>query len=171
MHETAYIWVRDQVAKLPDRARVVEIGGRDINGSVRGLFPGPWSRHAYTSVDLVPGRGVDVVADGATFTPREPPDTVVCCEVLEHAPDAEAIVRNAHAMLCPGGALILTTATTGRPEHSAVDGGRLRRGEFYRNVRRADLERWLSDFAEVEIVVRRAPADIYALATKAGAAA
>lgn len=161
MHAEAFGWVQRQIAQLPPRRRVVELGGRDINGSIRQLFVGS----AYTAVDIAPGPGVDVVADGATFRPEVQPDTVVTCETLEHAEAAEAIVRNAHAMLAPGGVLVLTCASTGRPPHSGIDGGAVRPGEHYANVAPDELEAWLSEFSS-RVVEYDPRGDVYALAIK-----
>jgi ubiquinone/menaquinone biosynthesis C-methylase UbiE len=92
-------------------------------------------------------------------------DTVVCCETLEHTPDAEAICRNAHRMLMTGGVFLVTAAGDGRGEHSAVDGGPLRDGEFYRNVDRYHLETWLEMF-HFRMIDTATPGDIYAIAVK-----
>jgi SAM-dependent methyltransferase len=141
MHAEAFAFIRDQLAQLPPRQRVVELGGRDFNGTIRGLFEGA----EYTSVDLRPGAGVDVVSDAAEYTPPVAPDTVVCCEVLEHAPNAAAVVANALRVLAPGGVLLLTCATDPRAPHSGIDGEQVRPGEYYGNVAPSDLARWLSD--------------------------
>src|SRR5262249_32046337 len=129
MHAATYRYVRCTVRRHGPWRTVLEIGSWDVNGSVRRLFAGA----TYLGVDIVPGPGVDVVADGASFAPEHPPDCVVCTEVLEHTLRAEAIVANAHRMLAPGGVLVLTAAWAGRLPHSAVDGGRLRPREFYSN--------------------------------------
>lgn len=68
---------------------------------------------------------------------------VVCCEVLEHSPRADQIVRNAIRMLAPGGVLLVTCATDPRAPHSAVDGNALRAGEWYQNVAQDSLRAWL----------------------------
>lgn len=162
MHAEAFGWVARQIAQLPPRRRMVELGGRNINGSIRQLFIGS----TYTSVDIAPGPGVDVVADGASYQPEVQPDTVVTCETLEHAEAAEAIVRNAHAILQPGGVLILTCASTGRPPHSGIDGGPVRQGEYYANVSPVELETWLSDFASRVVEYDATRGDVYALAIK-----
>lgn len=148
--------------------RVLEIGSVNINGTVRGLFPGA----DYTGIDIVAGEGVDVVADGATYTPPDGEffDLIISTEVLEHAENAPLILANAYRLLRPGGVLILTAAGEGRRPHSAVDGGELRPGEFYRNVTRALLAAWLAPFA-VSLIQETPPppggeADIYALAIK-----
>ena len=161
MHLAAYAFVATRgAAGAP--GPVLELGGRNINGSIRDLF----SATPYLSLDCLPGPGVDVVADGSTYQPVDAPGTVVCCEVLEHTPAAEAICRHAVAILRPGGRFVLTAAGVGRGEHSAVDGGPLRPGEYYRNVTRDDLTGWLSGFSAVDIVVNDEAHDIYAIATK-----
>jgi hypothetical protein len=160
MHPAAYRFVAAIVSagQVPP-GPVVELGGRDVNGSIRSLFWAP-----YVSVDMEPGPGVDIVADAATYAPPQPPACVVCCEVLEHALTAPAIVANAGAMLQPGGLLIVTAAGAGRAPHSAVDGGPLRPGEYYRNVEANDLLCWLAGFVQVRVTTNRAAGDIYATA-------
>lgn len=141
MHEQCFRFVAGVVSKLDAPLRsVVEIGGRNVNGTVRGLFG---ARCQYTSLDLWPGAGVDVVADGATWQPPEPVDGVVCCEVLEHAPEPAAIVANAMSMVRPGGVVIFTAAMTPRKPHSGQHGGPLEGGEHYANIDPVDLMAWL----------------------------
>jgi SAM-dependent methyltransferase len=142
---------------------VLEIGSRDVNGSVRPLFPG----RRYIGSDIEPGDGVEIVASGAAVTLPEPAAVIVTTETLEHTPDGEAICRNAYRLLQHGGVFIVTCAGIGRIPHSAVDGGPLRAGEFYANVSEADLWAWLSDFAEVSIEENPEAGDIYATAVKA----
>jgi SAM-dependent methyltransferase len=162
VHAEAYAFVSRASANLP-QGPVLEIGSLNINGTIRGLFDG----RPYLGIDAVPGPGVDRVANGATYQPELMPLVVVCCEVLEHTPEAEAICRNAYRALAPGGTFIVTAAGVGRPPHSAVDGGQLRQGEFYCNVTAEELERWLSDFDESTIEPNPRAGDIYATAKKA----
>lgn len=141
MHTQAFFFARRVLADLHVTGHVVEIGSRNINGSVRPLFADAAS---YTGIDVQDGPGVDLVADGATFVPREAPDLVVCMETLEHTDQADAIVRNAAAMLKkPDGRLLVTCATIPREPHSAHDGGPLKEGEFYRNVPLGELVSWV----------------------------
>jgi SAM-dependent methyltransferase len=164
MHPEARAFVAG-VAPRAGARWVVELGARDFNGSVRDLFP---SARGYTGVDLVAGPGVDVVADAADWRPEQPPDLVVCCEVLEHTPRPEAVVRNAAAMLAPGGRLVVTAAAPPRAPHSAADGGPLRPGEHYRNVDRDELGAWLRGAGFVCEALEDHPdrGDVYALARK-----
>jgi hypothetical protein len=139
MHHHAYRFVQRIAGELGHVRRILEIGSRNINGSVRPLFPAL----GYVGIDLVAGSGVDIVADGATFVPVAPPECIVCCEVLEHTAQAEALVGHALDLLPPGGHLLVTCAAPDRAPHSAVDGGALRAGEYYANVAPADLVVWV----------------------------
>lgn len=163
MHAGAYHFVEYVARCLPPRRAVVELGGRDVNGSVRSLF----GDCEYVTVDVAPGPGVHFVGDAATWQP-EPArtfDTVVCTEVLEHTAVAERICANAHALLEPGGVFIVTAASIGRAPHSAVDGGGLRSGEFYRNVSPILLRKWLQAFHFVLVDTGNAT-DVYGLGVK-----
>lgn len=139
MHESALAFVCGQSRKRGPFRTVLDLGGRDVNGSPRGCFPGAH----YTVVDIMDGDGVDVVADAATYCPGVTYQAVVCCEVLEHTPAAADIVHNAAKLLDPGGIFFVTTAMPPRMPHSAVDGGQLRAGEYYGNIMPGDLELWL----------------------------
>jgi hypothetical protein len=162
MHAEAAQAVAGMLAALPAPRRVVELGARSVNGSIRDLLPADC---AYTGVDLAAGDNVDVVADAAQWRPETPVDLVICSETLEHAVDPLAIVDNAARMLAPGGALIVTTATPPRAPHSGHDGGDLRPGEHYANIYPGDLGRWLAGrFPRVQIRTDLQLGDLYALA-------
>jgi SAM-dependent methyltransferase len=157
-------FVRRALAGEAPPRHVVEFGSRDVaGGTVRGLFP---DAEVYHGVDLVEGPAVDVVADAATWRPTAPPDVVVCCEVLEHTPAWAALLANAHAILRPGGRLVVTAASTGRAPHSAVDGGPLREGEYYRNVEPHELVAWLGPFTLEAFEFHAGRGDVYAVARK-----
>lgn len=163
MHAEAMEWVR---AHAPlDALSVLDLGGRDVNGSPRGLFA---QAAVYRVVDIAPGPDVDVVADAATWTPTRTFEAVLCCEVFEHAPEWPSIVRAARAALAPGGVFVATMAGPGREPHSAVDGGPVRPGEWYANVTPADLRAALeATFGRGYFVVDQAGPDVRCHATKA----
>lgn len=168
MHDEAMEWIARHATDGP--CTVLDIGGRDLNGSPRGLFPGATR---YTVLDALPGErvtDVDIIADAAEWNPSgQEWDVVVCSEVLEHAARWRAVIRTAYRALAPGGLLIVTTAAPGRPPHSAVDGRlRLLPGEHYANVRPAELERVLAatGFEGVTVDVQASPADVRAVAVK-----
>jgi SAM-dependent methyltransferase len=117
---------------------VVEVGSRDINGTVRSLV----DCKTYTGIDLAAGPSVDVVGDA--FDLRHACDLVICCEVLEHEPRPAELVAHMASWLRPGGAMMLTAAGPGRAAHSAHDGGPLQAGEHYGNIDPGDLAEWLT---------------------------
>lgn len=164
MHVEAFQAVSDFLQGMKPPRSVVEFGSRFINGSVRPLFRGA----SYVGVDLAPGPCVDVVADAATFTPSLRPACVVCCEVLEHAENAKDIVINAVDILEEGGIVIVTCASTGRAPHSAVDGGAVQDGEFYRNVPPEELLVWLEGAGaeRVKVLFNQDRGDAYAVGFK-----
>lgn len=170
MHAEARSFVaRARELHLPidlSRLLVVEYGSRDINGSVRDIFSGADS---YIGLDLSPGKDVDVVGDAATWRSPTPPDVIVCCELLEHAIDAERVAKNACASVTLGGFVIITCACDPRASHSAQDGGKLREGEHYENIKHSDLSQWLDPGFDVyEFEEHGGRGDLYALVRKRG---
>lgn len=167
MHIEAFGWFTSALASLPERRRVLEIGSRNINGSLRDAFPYFPGPARYIGIDVAPGPCVDAVASGADYEPPWAPDTVLCAEVLEHVPDAEAeaICQNALRVLEPGGYLLLSAAAEPRAPHSAIHGGKPEPGEFYRNVTARHLRDWLRGFDCLKGSVHPR-GDIYVLARK-----
>ena len=109
MHNAAFRFVERVLAdRLGVFTDVVEIGSRNINGSVRQLFA---TSDRYLAIDISGGNGVDriVNASDASALPAESCDTVVCCEVMEHTPVAP-IIKSAATWLRPSGFLIATMA-------------------------------------------------------------
>jgi SAM-dependent methyltransferase len=126
-------YVKRFVPRVP--VSVLEIGSRDINGTVRQLFP----QDDYTGCDIVSGPCVDVVCDAASCDFGRAFDIVVSTEVLEHTASWQQIVENAIKHLAPNGRLILTCAGPGRPVHSAEGRGTLKDDEWYCNITPACL--------------------------------
>lgn len=167
MHAGAFDFVRRVVQALPPLRAVVEFGSRAVNGSVREIFT---DAAVYVGIDRVPGAGVDVVADAADWHPAAPAvDAVVCCEVLEHAPDGAALCASAFRALRPGGCLVVTCAAAPREPHSADADGPPKAGEHYRNVAPDDLAGWCraAGFSAALVEHPAAPGDLYCLALKA----
>lgn len=164
MHTEAFEWVRRHATTDP--VSVLDVGGRNINGSVRDLFSGA---APYVAMDILPGDGVDIVADAATWTPDREYDVVVCTEVFEHTPDWRQICKVIHAALRSEGKAILTMAGPGRPPHSAIDGGWvLHPGEHYANVAPGELRAALESagFTGITVDYQPNPADTRAVAIK-----
>ncbi|MET8826112.1 class I SAM-dependent methyltransferase [Streptomyces sp. NPDC004610] len=145
--------------------RVLDLGGRDINGSVRDLLP----EAKWTGLDIEPGPGVDLVHDATGPWPADWDrfDLVVCTEVLEHVERWAALLRTASQALEPDGpeSLFVTCASTGRLEHGASGGPRPLPGEWYENVSPAALREGLVGLFRYSHVEYRAnPGDAYAWA-------
>lgn len=162
MHAEAFAWV--QLHATTDPVTVLDIGGRDINGTTRSLFPNA----AYRVIDIRPGDNVDIVADASAWTPDHAYDVVLCTEVFEHTDVWPLICETAFAACRAGGRFIATMAGPGRPEHSAVDGGPLQPSEYYGNVDPVKLAEVLEacGFTDVVVDEQPSPADVRCVARK-----
>jgi hypothetical protein len=162
MHDAARTYVAGVVAGQR-YARVVEVGGRDINGGIRDLV----DAGTYVGIDLEDGPGVDVVADCRFWEPPWKASLAVCCEVLEHAEFPRSVVDACVGYLRPGGRLVLTCAGPGRAAHSGHDGGPVQEDEHYANVDPGDLEKWLAeDLEAVAVRYNGVACDVYATGIK-----
>mgnify|MGYP001556421506 FL=1 len=129
-------------AMFPDHfknRKVLDIGGADINGTVRYLF----RNCNYLSLDIWPGSGVDMVGTVDDLSPHFFSfDTVCCLEVAEHDYNYARTIMKGIELLKPGGLFLFTCASTGRPEHGT---NRTKpqdspaTTDYYRNLTRSDL--------------------------------
>lgn len=150
MHVESYKFVKKVVDQYGPFNSVVDLGGRNVNGTPRDLFPDA----SYFAVDIVKGEGVDAVADAADWEPTEDQhfDCVVSTETLEHTARVRDIVFNAAKILKDGGRAIFTCASSPRMPHSAIDGAALRAGEYYSNVEPETLLHYMQEagFTDIE---------------------
>lgn len=152
MHAQAMRFYTQHLGPLPP-LRVVELGSFDINGSARTAYP---QARVWWGIDLKAGPGVDEVADATAWNTVDPFDVCVSAGVFEHTAQWPALVATAYRLLKPGGTFYATCATGNHPAHSALDGGRLRDGEWYENVSAQDMTLVLAEMgwaeADVEVV-------------------
>lgn len=98
--------VREWVAERAPRCKapVLEVGAMDMNGSVRDLFPEP-----YTAMDARDGIGVDLVADVLVhdFALRRFA-TIVTVETLEHVTEPWTAIERMASWLQPGGLMLVS---------------------------------------------------------------
>jgi SAM-dependent methyltransferase len=93
------------------------VGSLNINGSVRGFF----TFSDYLGIDVGPGPGVDLVCEGQNLDhPNDTYDTSISCECFEHNPYWVETFANMHRMTKPNGLVVMSCATTGRPEHGTT---------------------------------------------------
>jgi SAM-dependent methyltransferase len=163
VHDAVLNWVA-QFRSDEDLA-VLDIGGRDLNGSTRVLFP---NASPYHVLDLRRGPNVDIVADAADWRPGDTAyDLVVCTETFEHAKRWREIILTAWDALRPGGWLIFTCAGPGRPPHSGVAAQwELIDNEYYGNVSPQEIEAELREQGWTDIEARLLGTDTQGKAVK-----
>ena len=119
-HASCIEFIRRHVSSIDVAGReVLEVGARNVNGSVRELVCTLQPRR-YVGVDLEPGPGVDEICDAKELVSRFGPstfDVVISTEMLEHVRDWHTVVTQFKAVLRPAGLLFLTTRSRGFPYH------------------------------------------------------
>lgn len=135
----------ESLTKDYSNRKILEIGSFDVNGSIRQFF----EKSTYVGVDLTEGPGVDVVCEGNKLDhPDHTYDVTLSCECFEHNPHWADTFLNMYRMTKPGGIVVFTCATIGRPEHGttrtspAVSPGSQSIGwDYYQNLTDADFEK------------------------------
>lgn len=160
MHKEAHAFVARY--RTNARFRLLDIGGRDVNGTCRDLFPNA----EWTVLDVRPGPRVDIVADATKWDPEgQTWNLILCTEVLEHVARPLQVLHRARWAAHPGSAIIVTTAGPSRKLHSGIDGGpRLHEGECYANLTLERLQFDLITAGWSDVHVERRRDDLYASA-------
>ena len=125
--------------------RVLEVGSKYVNGSVRPLIKRWCAPLEYIGVDLEPGKFVDVVLPAEKlikYFGRESFDVVISTETLEHVKDWRFVINNMKQVLKPGGYMYITTCSRGFPYHN-----------FPYDFWRYELEDMKEIFSDFEILV------------------
>jgi len=139
---------------------VLEVGSRDVNGSVRPYIE-TLSPKSYVGVDIEAGPRVDQVVDAArlieTFGAGSF-DIVVTTEMLEHVRDWRTVMANLKGVLRPGGLLLITTRSIGFRYHAYP--------HDYWRYEAADMRTILSDFDLLILESDAAEPGIFVLARK-----
>mgnify|MGYP001344092795 CR=1 FL=1 len=154
----------------------LDVGSLDINGSNNLLF----ENSTVLGVDLALGPNVDIVSFAHDIQlPADTFDTIISTECFEHDPFFGKTIQNLIRMLKPGGLLLFTAATYGRPEHGTAQTSPSEApfleehgfGDYYQNIgekeirEAADLE---ETFEQFEILTNEKSCDIYFWGTKPG---
>lgn len=158
---------------------VLDIGALDINGNNQVLFD---PDTLYLGLDIAEGRNVDIICPGHELgLPAATFDMVISTECLEHDRHWVATLNNAIRLLRPGGMLLMTCATTGRPEHGTRrttpgDAPLLAEvddewADYYRNLDEQDVRAEIDvpgNFQFAEFSIGHETCDLYFVAVKHG---
>ena len=149
---------------LPEREiagkRVLEVGARDFNGGVRGIFES-FGPSEYVGVDLQEGPGVDVLCDVSNLAEHfgeESFDVVFNTELIEHVEHWRSGISNLKLVLRPEGIMVITTRSPGFKYHGFPY-------DFWR-YRPEDLERIFADFEILELRPDPSAAGVFLKAKK-----
>lgn len=112
--------IKDGLDKRLRNSRVLEVGSRAVNGSIRPLLEFTCSPAEYVGVDVVPGDFVDQLVPCEALVSkfgRESFDAVICTELLEHVASWKTAVTELKAVLKIGGIILITTRARGYGFH------------------------------------------------------
>ncbi len=121
--------------------RILEVGSRYVNGSVRPYILKFSRPESYVGVDIEEGKFVDIVLDAEKLVERfgeNSFDVVISCETVEHVENWRFVFENLKRVLKPGGRLLLTTVTPGFHLHGYPN-------DYWR-YERGDMNQIFSDF-------------------------
>jgi len=100
---------------------ILEVGSQDINGGIRGFFPGASSKD-WLGLDVGRGEGVDFCIPGELIQlPVGWADISFSSECFEHARNWKEVFLNMIRCTRAGGLVVLTFAGLGRAAHGTVD--------------------------------------------------
>lgn len=97
------------------RSRVLELGSKDLNGTVRDHFVEPVE---FVGIDISPGKCVDLVV-AAKDTVFEPDhfDVLITMSMIEHDPDWRESLTHNMQWLRSGGLFVMCWGAEGNPRH------------------------------------------------------
>lgn len=134
----------------PKFNNILEIGSLDICGSQRNYdFLGSGEKwidlvsytKKYTGLDLVEGRGVDVIGNSHNMPFEDDVfDLILCLNMLEHDDNAKKTLSEARRVLQKGKPFILTFANEKHGEHKDLGGG----SDYYQNINKNKIYNFMN---------------------------
>lgn len=105
---------------FPDKAKVIEIGSQDVNGSIRSTCP---SKFEYIGVDFQAAKGVDIVISDPYTLPFEDAsvDIVLSNSCFEHSEMFWLVFLEILRVLKPSGLFYLNAPSNGSFHRYPVD--------------------------------------------------
>lgn len=129
---------------IKDKIKILEIGSYNYNGSIRQFF----ENSNFTGVDVVKGKDVDIIYDGKNLNFKKNfYDLTISCECFEHNPYWKENFLDMINFTKPGGFVVVTCATLGRPEHGTErtdlksSPGSMKKWNYYKNLEAKDFEK------------------------------
>ena len=121
--------------------RVLEVGSKYVNGSVRPFMERFLKPDEYIGIDIEPGKFVDMVVPAEDIVKRfgeESFDVIISTELLEHVRDWRVVINNMKASVKREGYVYITARSHGFPYHGSPH-------DFWR-YEADDIRRIFSDF-------------------------
>jgi SAM-dependent methyltransferase len=105
---------------IKDGVTVIDIGSQDVNGSLHEVTP---AHFKYVGVDMVAGKGVDIVLDDPYNLPleSESADVVICSSCFEHSEMFWLLFLEIMRILKPTGLFYLNAPSNGAFHRYPVD--------------------------------------------------
>lgn len=128
-----------------ENKRILEIGSRNVNGSVRPFIERFLKPKEYIGIDIIKGEYVDIVIPAEKLEDhfgKESFDVILSTEVLEHVRDWRLVINNMKSVLKRGGFLYITTRSRGFPLH-----------DFPNDYWRYEIEDFKYIFSDFDIIV------------------
>jgi len=141
--------------------RVLEVGSRYVNGSVRPFVERFLEPKEYLGIDIGPGKFVDMVVPAEDIVKRfgeESFDVIISTELLEHVRDWRAVINNMKAAVKREGYVYITTRSHGFPYHGSPH-------DFWR-YEADDIRRIFSDFDIIVLTRDHAAPGVFLKARK-----
>jgi len=127
--------------------RILEVGSRYVNGSVRPLIEKFAHPKEYIGVDIESGKYVDIMLPAeklVEYFGEEAFDIVISTELLEHVKDWRLAIINMKRVLKRGGYVYITTRSYGFPYHAYPY-------DFWR-YEAEDMQKIFSDFEILKLI-------------------
>lgn len=121
-HTSIIEWFIDEISRNSKQfeGKIIEVGSKYVNGSVRPLIEKFCSPREYIGIDIEKGRFVDLVLSAENLLEhfrQESFDIVVSTELLEHVKDWRTVIENMKGVLKCGGRIYISTRSYGFQYH------------------------------------------------------
>jgi SAM-dependent methyltransferase len=122
-NQTVVAWFANLAKNNPEQfanKRIIEVGSKDFNGSVRSVLNEFGRPLSYLGVDVSSGKNVDEIVPAEKLVEKfgdNAFDIVISTEMIEHVFDWKIVIDNLKKILKPNGTIFLTTRSFGFQYH------------------------------------------------------